>query len=119
MITLEEKLAKKSLAEIAIMIRGLAINKNAAYKERNELVAFVSRLYYSHLCQHLKEDLEWDHKWRWIVCVHSPSGQLTWHIHDSELRNFKHLKNKPEHWDGHTTPQKYQRLKRLPKNNSV
>jgi len=111
--TLEEKLAKSSLAEIALIIRNLAKSKSAAYTERNQLVAFLSKVYNSHLCRHPESDKTWENDWRWIVCIHSPNGQLTWHIHDAEKRHFKHLNVKPEHWDGHTTPQKYNRLKRI------
>lgn len=87
--------------------------KDSAYKERNQLVAFVSKLYPSHLCRHPNDDKTWEATWRWIVCIHSPNGQLTWHIHDREKKLFKHLKIKKEHWDGHTTEQKYNRLARI------
>ena len=112
-MTLEEKLAQKSLDEIGEMIRSLARSKNAAYSERNHLVAFISHLYPSHLCRHPQSDTTWQDEWRWIVCIHSPKGQLTWHIHQSELKQFRHLKKAAEHWDGHTTPQKYARLSRI------
>src|SRR6476660_6657685 len=91
--------------------------KDVAYSERNELVAFLSRLYPSHLCRHPEGDVEWEDDWRWIVCIHSPAGQLTWHIHDSELRKFASLGEKSlevgnlNHWDGHTTEEKYERLR--------
>lgn len=111
--TLEEKLAKISLGEVAAMIRKLSHGKQAAYTERNHLVAFLSKLYPAHLCRHSDEDKEWENEWRWIVCIHSPNGQLTWHIHDSEKKQFNHLKISSEHWDGHTTPQKYARLNRI------
>lgn len=111
--TLEEKLARSSMDEIALIIRNLAKSKQAAYTERNQLVAFISKLFPSHLCRHPDNDKEWENDWRWIVCIHSPHGQLTWHIHDGEKKHFNHLKVKTEHWDGHTTPQKYA----PPKNN--
>lgn len=111
--TLEEKLATLKLEEVASMIRTLAHSKWNAYYERNQLVAFISKLYPSHLSRHPESDKAWENDWRWIICIHSPAGQLTWHIHDSEKKHFKHLKEKPEHWDGHTTPQKYARLKRI------
>ena len=89
-------------------------NVDLAYSERNELVAFVSKLYPSHLTTHPDED-EWEDDWRWIVCVHSPAGQLSLHIHDSELSKFDHLLNAANHWDGHTSEVKYSRLRQLPK----
>lgn len=81
--------------------------KNGAYRERDRLVCVLSRLWPSHIALHKGE---WDDEWRNIVCVHAPTGQLTWHIHDSELPMFEHLSVQADHWDGHTTAEKYQRL---------
>lgn len=111
---------------------------HAAYHERDMLVAALSRLYPSHLCRHYpEEDNGWEDDWKWIVCVHIREerlvvfgdrintlsnlkdrwrvvgSQATWHIHDSELPLFTHLKIWPNHWDGHSTPEKYDRLTRL------
>lgn len=84
--------------------------KNIAYRERNQLVAFLSKLYPSHLAEHPIEDENWEKDWRTIICIHSPAGQLTWHIHDSEADLFFHLGDGHNHWDGHTTEEKYKRL---------
>lgn len=111
--TLEEKIIKSSTAEIVELVRKLAISKNAAYTERNQLVGFISKIYPSHLAKHPASDTKWESDWRTIVCIHSPKGQLTWHIHDSERKYFFHLKEQPDHWDGHTTEEKYKRLKRI------
>jgi hypothetical protein len=94
-------------------------SKDAAYRERNQLVSFLTRMYPSHLKRHPDEDKDWEDEWRRIVCVHSPAGQLTWHIHDSELEQFSFLNRKPDPfalcvWDGHTTEEKYARLAQLP-----
>jgi len=43
-----------------------------------------------------------------------PTGQMTWHIHDSELPMFDHLgRASVNTWDGHTTEEKYERLAEL------
>ena len=84
--------------------------KNQAYKERDRLVALMSKIYPAHLCRHSEEDIEWEDDWRWIVCVHTPAGQATWHINDSELPMFAHLPRLGNHWDGHSTAEKYVRL---------
>jgi hypothetical protein len=94
--------------------------KDAAYRERDQLVAVLSKIWPSHLTTdpHTEPDDEWHN----IVCVHTPAGQATWHIHDSELPLFTHLMEptvgprRPEcpGWDGHTTEQKYERLASLP-----
>lgn len=94
-------------------------SKDNAYWERMQLVAFLSHLYEAHLCRHPDEDKTWEDDWRWIVCIHTPAGQMTWHMHDSHLEYFGHLAKKSEamgndnHWDGHTTEEKYDRLKAL------
>lgn len=80
------------------------------YEERNMLVAFLSKVYPSHLCMHDVNDKDWDDEWRIIVCVHSPEGQLTWHVHKSEEYLFDHLRWGDNHWDGHSTAAKYARL---------
>lgn len=86
-----------------------------AYSERNKLVAFLSRLYPSYLAKHEVEDTSWDDDWRNIVVVESLKGQLSWHIHDTELSLFEHLEyNENYKWDGHTTEEKYARLAQLP-----
>lgn len=112
--------------------------KQQAYHERNRLVQFISKLFPSHLYRHPDSDKEWEDDWRWIVCIHPPQGQATWHIQDSELSWFDHLPRHdmagwdwakkvgvvvPENWrrydaggilccgwDGHTTEEKYKRL---------
>lgn len=90
-------------------------SKDRAYKERNQLVAALSRIFESHLMRHPEDDASWERDWMWIVCIHAPIvGQMTWHLHDSDLPLFKHLQEGPNHWDGHTTEQKYRRLGGLP-----
>ncbi len=93
-----------------VRIAALEVDKNTAYHERDMLVAALSKLWPSHLAWH---EGEWEAEWRNIVCIHSPVGQLTWHIHERELPEFAHLEMDFDHWDGHTTGQKYERLESL------
>lgn len=116
-------------------IKELEAQKDGAYRERDALVAALSTLFPSHLSRHPDEDATWDDDWRWIVCVHIPTlvdvggavaqaagldsrwqpknQQVTWHIHDSELPMFSHLTPSMNHWDGHSTEEKYRRLAAL------
>lgn len=87
--------------------------RDDAYHERNMLVQALTKLWPSHLTKHSEMDLDWDPEWLNIVCVHSPMGQLTWHIHERELPMFDHLALWPNDWDGHSTNEKYDRLQRL------
>jgi len=81
-------------------------NMNAVYHERNMLVAYLATCYPSHLARHPEDDA-WDDDWRWLVCVHTPAGQMMWHLHDSEYPLFTWLTQQPNDWDGHTTAEKY------------
>lgn len=84
--------------------------KTFVYWERNQLVAFISKVLPASLERH-PEDEEWEDDWRWIVFIDGPFGQLSWHIHDSDLQYFSHLqRNQGRKWDGHTTERKYARL---------
>jgi len=85
--------------------------KDAAYHERDMLVCALSKLFPASLERHPDEDKTWEHDWRWIVFIDLPTGQATWHIHDSELEAFAHLPRfTGRKWDGHTTPEKYARV---------
>lgn len=90
------------------------VAKDAAYAERNQLVRALSKLYPASLERHDGEGGE--DGWRWLVVIDLPTGQASWHIHDSELPNFTHLRMcEGRAWDGHTTEEKYARLERLPR----
>lgn len=109
----------------------------AVYKERNQLVAALSKLFEScsWLGRHVDKPGEsWSDDWKWVVFIHPEHcGQMSWHIHDSDLPMFDHLKREPEQvkqptynpmgvrtgtyegnvgapWDGHSTEEKYRRL---------
>lgn len=101
------------LTALRARVKELEAEKNGAYSERDQLVCALSKVWPSHLARHSDADTAWDNDWRWIVCIHSPAGQLTWHIHDSERGWFEHLDVREGDWDGHTTPEKYRRLASL------
>jgi hypothetical protein len=110
--------------------RALMAQKDRAYRERNRLVAHLSRGFLSHPARHSDDDPTWARDWMAIVCVHGqrawlepgPFGgswrqvpeQMSWHIHDAEVPLFSHLEMRPGDWDGHDTDEKYRRLARLP-----
>ncbi len=100
-----------------------------AYRERNRLVAALVHMVLGRrnapyiatgqvdpawdawLGRHPDADADWDSEWRWIVYLQTPAGQLSWHVHDSELLLFRVLAvHEDRAWDGHTTEQKYLRL---------
>lgn len=85
-------------------------SKDSAYVERDKLVCALSKVFPSWLGRHPDTDTAWENDWRWIVYVQLPTGQCSWHIHDSERGWFDHLSQRDEPWDGHTTEEKYARL---------
>lgn len=95
-------------------VQALEAQKDGAYAERNNLVAALARLFPSSLERHPEEDESWEDDWRWIVFIDLPTGQATWHIHDSELEKFSTIPRfAGRTWDGHTTEQKYERLAKV------
>lgn len=103
--------------------RDYRAERDAAYAERNKLVAALARMMIAHggrawLAEHDPTDEAWDPEWRWIVFIDSPSvGQMSWHIHVSERDLFQFLPinvaGEWPAWDGHTTAEKYERVARL------
>ena len=99
--------------EAEARIAELEKQKDRAYQERNRLVAALTYIFPNcSLGLHPAESTEWDADWRNIVYIETPHGQLSWHIHDSELPLFSHLPRSNVQWDGHTTEEKYNRLAR-------
>ncbi len=110
----ELRQAESSNASLRREIAELVAQKNGAYSERNKLVAALSKLFPASLERHEESDKTWEDDWRWIVFIDLPTGQVSWHIHDSELYLFVHLERRAgRKWDGHDTPQKYSRLELL------
>jgi hypothetical protein len=131
-VTLQKKADAPDLAHeepVLSLLRGAAQSalyliqkRNAAYQERAAVVAALSKCFPAHLTRHeVGIGESWDEDWRTIVCIHfpDPTGQCTWHIHDSEVALFSHLEVTENDWDGHTTEEKYARLAVLPEQPSA
>lgn len=96
--------------------------KDQAYWERNQLVAALSKIFPVFLTKHPESDEDWDDDWRTIVVIllegdmnrefigsdKMTDYQMTWHIHDTDILMFDHLRYRDDfYWDGHTTEEKY------------
>lgn len=80
------------------------------YRERAHLVAYLASRYTSYLAR--PQDAE--PGFTFCVYVASPAGQLSWHIADADLDLFTGIPEQyPAQWDGHTTEEKYERLRAL------
>lgn len=83
-----------------------------AYQERNQVVAALARLFPSGV-RKTAIDGWWDPAWQNCVFIDLPTGQVSWHFHDREAHFFVGLPPYEKPWDGHTTPEKYERLAAL------
>lgn len=92
-------------------LRRLQADKDSAYLERNRLVAALASLFPSGIA---RTDIPgWLPEWHGCVYVDLPTGQASWHYHDSQAHLFAHLPPYTKAWDGHSTDEKYQRLAAL------
>ena len=86
----------------------LRAEKNAAFAERNMLVAALSKVFPAGLDHH--EDDGRTLFLRDVAYIDLPTGQVSWHLLPSQLPWFDHLSKYEGQWDGHDSAQKYQRL---------
>jgi hypothetical protein len=77
------------------------------YRERAHLVAHLATLYPATMA-----DDPQDPDWR-IVYLDTPAGQWSWRIAHSDLDLFGHVPDGAMEWDGHTTDEKYRRMREL------
>jgi hypothetical protein len=84
---------------------------DAVYLERNHLVALLAAIYPSGTARTAIEG--WEPEWHGCVYIDLPTGQASWHYHDSHAHLFAHLPPYAGGWDGHTTEEKYQRVSDL------
>jgi hypothetical protein len=85
--------------------------KDAAYLERNQVVAALAKCFPSGLARTAIEG--WSEDWHGCVYIDLPSGQVSWHFHDSQAYLFDGLPQYTGKWDGHDTPEKYRRVAAL------
>jgi hypothetical protein len=98
---------------------------NRVYRERTFLIAALVTLWRHYEVDALPPSargrgawLGWSESfepnWRWCVYLDLPGGQVSWHIHTSELPLFDgvpRMPGNPEYnWDGHSTDEKYRRI---------
>ena len=82
---------------------------DSVYRERAHLVAFLATIYPSTNGYHDPEEPEWA-----VVIVDTPAGQMSWHVAPDDMDLFRHIgRSDTNTWDGHSTEEKYGRLRRL------
>jgi hypothetical protein len=106
--TLEAMRRAGHAAKLEARIEKLEAARDGAYTERNRLVAFLASIHPSGVKKTAIPG--WDEAWHGCVYIDLPTGQASWHFHDSEAHLFAHLPPYDGEWDGHTTEEKYERL---------
>lgn len=84
--------------------------KDGAYEERNRVVALLASVFPSGVRKTAIPG--WEPEWHDCVYIDLPTGQASWHYHDSQAHLFAHLPPYRGEWDGHTTDVKYERVAR-------
>lgn len=85
--------------------------KDQAYLERNHVVAALARLYPSGIA---KTNIPgWSEDWHGCVYIDLPSGQISYHYHDSQAHLFEGLPPYQGEWDGHDKDDVHARLAML------
>ena len=112
----DERLARMSEhnplhAEAADVIEALSERIDAAYQERNQVVAALASVFPAGIARTAIPG--WDEEWHGCVYIDLPTGQASWHYHDREAHLFAHLPPYAGQWDGHTTEEKYERVAAL------
>ena len=93
---------------------------NAVYRERTFVVAALAFVAASQGCAvwlapHIDQPGEtWEDDWRTVLYIQLPTGQVSWHLHDSEVALFAWVKDahlfRSFPYDGHSTDEKYRRI---------
>ncbi len=92
-------------------LAAMEARKDAAYLERNQVVSALAKCFPSGVARTAIEG--WSEDWHGCVYIDLPTGQASWHFHDSHAYLFEGLPVYAGQWDGHDTPEKYRRLAAL------
>ena len=106
----------KSVGE---MLDRLGAQVDTAYTERNACVALLASMELANGWRVglARTDIPgWEPCWHNCVYIELPfldAGQVSWHYHDRDANLFAHLPPYEGEWDGHTTLEKYLRVRKL------
>ncbi len=88
----------------------ILVELSSVYRERNHCVALIARMaQHMGLRAAIYEALD-EPGW-FLVFINLPTGQVSWHIPESDLDLFTEIQVVPTLWDRHDTVLKYQRVR--------
>lgn len=99
---------ERRLAEANKRIAELETDKDDAYRQRNYLVAALARLFPSGVRN--TNIPGWADDWHGCCFINLPSGQISYHFHDSHRHLFAGLPPYESPWDGHEKETVHNRL---------
>jgi hypothetical protein len=106
-----------TINELMDTVERLKESLDGVYAERNLLIALVAKLslqmgYTVGIGKDNDPDI--GPEWKNIIYVEIPhygrTEQLSWHLHQNEMINFKNVPLYSRIWDGHSTEEKYRRI---------
>ena len=92
---------RQQVEELQSKLVEMEQRKDAAYLERNQVVAALAKCFPSGTARTAIEG--WSDDWHGCVYIDLPTGQASWHYHDSQAFLFKDLPEYTKPWDGHDT----------------
>jgi hypothetical protein len=84
---------------------------NSVYRDRAHLVALLAAQLPSHIGLTDPDEPDWH-----VIVIDSPQGQMSWHVAAEDMDLFRHVRRTEPGdapWDGHSTEEKYERIRRL------
>lgn len=115
----------ESMTKLSDAVATLRREKDAAYSERDMLVCALAKFAvalgwetwigpHEQIISTEHPYVEWEPEWCNVIYVVTPHGQVSWHVHDSEVEWFSFLpRRETPGWDGHTSVEKYARLEKI------
>lgn len=105
--------AADTLPPLRAEIERLTTEKDEAYRQRNHLVAALAHLFPSGSGIRATNIDGWEPDWHGCVYVDLPTGQISYHYHDSQAGLFADLPSYAKPWDGHDKDAVHSRLAAL------
>ncbi|MFJ3021455.1 hypothetical protein ACIPH4_10955 [Streptomyces tendae] len=92
--------------------------RDDAYRERAQLLAWIATLFRPHAVLAPSLDVDDEDGW-WLLFLTIAGRQMSWHISPRDIDLFQHVQRVDSadlraQWDGHTTEEKYERIRTMP-----